>query len=239
MLGGAAWAVSACDGMQPSLWEARQDPTFVARSDSLARVTVDSVMSDVRLRRTAQRVGAVVFRSNCAVCHGSRGDARRGGCPDLRDDAWLWGGQPSQIEQTIAHGVRAPLDRSTRSSSMPRFDRVLSSTEMDLLAEFVSGKLAASPTSVAAERLYGKHCAVCHGTRGEGQTTIGAPRLTDDVHDQTRPETAFIRQVIADGIRGASMPDFQSRLSTGELRAVAVFVALWRPHPMGSASESP
>ncbi|TCT06140.1 cytochrome-c oxidase, cbb3-type subunit III [Aquabacter spiritensis] len=49
--------------------------------------------------------GAVVFKANCAVCHG---DDAKGkvelGSKNLTDGIWLYGGDKATIVQTIAHG---------------------------------------------------------------------------------------------------------------------------------------
>lgn len=49
--------------------------------------------------------GATLFQTNCLPCHGVKGEGKIG--PNLTDDQWLRGGNPSAIHQTIVEGVVA------------------------------------------------------------------------------------------------------------------------------------
>ena len=59
--------------------------------------------------------GERLFVNYCAVCHGS--DARgASGFPNLRDNDWLYGGAPEQIEASIRRTVFIRIRRVWRSS---------------------------------------------------------------------------------------------------------------------------
>jgi cytochrome c oxidase cbb3-type subunit 3 len=49
--------------------------------------------------------GAKVFAANCVACHESKGQGKIG--PNLTDNSWLHGGDPSQIWKTIKDGIPA------------------------------------------------------------------------------------------------------------------------------------
>jgi len=47
--------------------------------------------------------GKVIFSTNCAICHGDKGQGNIG--PNLTDEYWLHGGRYPQIFKTIFNGV--------------------------------------------------------------------------------------------------------------------------------------
>ena len=51
----------------------------------------------------AHKMGERLFVNYCSVCHGSDARGARG-FPNLRDNDWLYGGSPDQIEQSILNG---------------------------------------------------------------------------------------------------------------------------------------
>ena len=54
-------------------------------------------------------MGHRLYMTYCTVCHGSDARGVPGkGFPNLRDDDWLWGGAPEQIEETILKGRNPP-----------------------------------------------------------------------------------------------------------------------------------
>src|SRR5690606_21043780 len=117
-------------------------------------------------------IGQRLFLNNCAQCHGS--DARGSvGFPNLSDNAWLYGGEPEQIMQSITKG---------RHGVMPGFKGVIKPSEASDIAQYVrslSG-LAADPLRiVAGKRGFEATCVACHGVNGKGNTALGAPDLTD------------------------------------------------------------
>lgn len=82
------------------------------------------------------------------------------------------------------------------------------------------------------EKIFNQTCATgyCHGSKG---ATGGAPRLAARGFDQ-----AYINTTIARGIPGTTMPAFGSKLSRGDLTAVAGYVAALNGIS-GSAAQAP
>lgn len=75
------------------------------------------------------KIGAPVFRQNCAACHGENGKGNIAlGAPDLTDDAWLYSGDVNSIEQTI---------RSGRTNIMPSQRDKLRDETIHILAAYV------------------------------------------------------------------------------------------------------
>ncbi|MGD8768184.1 MAG: cytochrome-c oxidase, cbb3-type subunit III, partial [Methyloceanibacter sp.] len=88
-------------------------------SDKIAEGDFEAIKADPELLSFALAGGEAAFGDNCAPCHG-RGAQGFVGYPNLRDDAWIWGGSLEGIQQTILHGIRSD-DPQTRMSMMPAF----------------------------------------------------------------------------------------------------------------------
>ncbi|MES2825763.1 MAG: cytochrome-c oxidase, cbb3-type subunit III [Pseudomonadota bacterium] len=75
------------------------------------------------------KLGAPVFSSNCAGCHGSDGKGlQQLGAPNLTDAVWLYGGEPNELRQTLRNG---------RSGVMPAHEQMLKPERIHLLAAYV------------------------------------------------------------------------------------------------------
>lgn len=123
---------------------------------------------------------AALFAEHCAACHGEDGAGVAGLAPNLTDDAWIWGGDPETIYETIAYGVRVE-GFFARASEMPRFgeDGLLDAAAIAEVAAYVAA--LDDPAQLAAHEagreIYANQCEECHGEAGDGLQAIGAPRL--------------------------------------------------------------
>lgn len=161
----------------------------------------------------ALALGRSLFLNNCIACHGS--DARgAAGFPNLTDNDWLHGGEPSDIIESITHG---------REGVMPAWGAVLGPQGVDEVVAYVlslSGR-PAPEDKVAAGKARFVVCAACHGPDGKGNTVLGAPNLTDDIWLYGgSPET--IRETITNGRHG-KMPAHQW-LGEDKIRVLAAYV---------------
>jgi cytochrome c oxidase cbb3-type subunit 3 len=68
-----------------------------------------------------------IFTQTCAACHGMNGEGKIG--PNLTDDAWLHGGEPTAIYKTISGGVA--------QKGMPAWEPVLGQEKIRWLAAYV------------------------------------------------------------------------------------------------------
>jgi cytochrome c oxidase cbb3-type subunit 3 len=121
----------------------------------------------------ARKMGERLFASHCATCHGSDARGARG-FPNLRDDDWLWGGEPANIEQTILDGRIAgmpawgiPLGGEAGVSDVT--DYVLS----------LSGRKHDAEAATRGQAKFNMFCIGCHGVEGKGNVALGAANLTD------------------------------------------------------------
>jgi cytochrome c oxidase cbb3-type subunit 3 len=144
--------------------EARYGPIF----DRFQQTEIRTLARDDDAMQTAERL----FVNYCAQCHGS--DARGAtGYPNLRDDDWLWGGEPAQIKETIMNG---------RTGAMPSWEAALGEDGVFNVTEYVlslSGRQHDPSVAAKGREQYQQICVACHGPQGKGNTAMGAPDLTD------------------------------------------------------------
>jgi cytochrome c oxidase cbb3-type subunit 3 len=71
------------------------------------------------------------FQTICMACHGMDGKGNQMlGAPNLTDDIWLYGGNPSDIEYAVVNG---------RNGKMPAFNGLLNEDKRRILAAYVLG----------------------------------------------------------------------------------------------------
>ncbi len=172
------------------------------------------------LHRYAVARGASVFRAQCSQCHGS-GAAGAVGYPNLLDNDWLWGGTLEEVAYSVRHGIRNETDGDARYSQMPAFSDMLEPSEIEALVTFVP-TLADAEWESAGAVLYADNCASCHGERGLGDRSIGAPNLADAIW-LYGGDSASLAQTITNARFGV-MPAWGQRLTEGDVRAVSTYV---------------
>jgi cytochrome c oxidase cbb3-type subunit 3 len=202
------------------------------RSAWMARLESDpygSIMADEALMQTVRHTGRQLFGDNCAACHGRDG---KGGSnyPDLTDDDWLWGGGPELIEQTMRVGINTAHPDS-RIGQMPAFgrDEMLDRDQVRNVAAYVyslTNPDYSTPQNIdrinAGREVFVTTCVACHGENGEGNREVGAPNLTDAYWVYGGNLDTIIASVHAG--RQGHMPTWDERLTTAEIRTLAVYV---------------
>ncbi len=201
------------------------DAANAAITARLASTPLEEIAQDPALDSFAISAGAAVFRTWCAQCHGA-GAAGAKGYPNLLDDDWLWGGDIDAIHTTIAHGIRNEEDDDARYSQMPAFGELLEEQEIAQVVNYVmtlSGAAADDPALVAAgQTVFEDNCASCHGEKGLGDRTQGAPNLADAIWLFGGDAKTLTHTVT--NSRFGVMPSWQNRLTEAEMRAVASYV---------------
>jgi cytochrome c oxidase cbb3-type subunit III len=180
-----------------------------------------------------------LFALNCSTCHGS--DARGAkGFPNLTDQDWLWGGSEQSVYETIAHG---------RDGMMPAWGPVLGHDGVEQVMAYVltlsgrhSNEVPSSPERVSAgKEKFATLCAACHGADGKGNSTLGAPNLSDNIW-LDGGSVKDIRETISNG-RANHMPAHLERLGETEVRLLAAYVlSLSQPSALsqpGAAAAAP
>ena len=165
--------------------------------------------------KQAMEMGKRLYMTYCVQCHGA--DARGAkGFPNLTDGDWLYGGEPAQIEQTIADG---------RMGVMPAHAQLGADTIKDL-ANYVRSLSGLPNDSVRAakgkEAFASAGCSGCHGPDAKGMAAIGAPNLTDNVWLYGSSENTII-ETITNG-RQNKMPAWKEFLGEPKVHLLAAYV---------------
>ena len=167
----------------------------------------------------AVTVGERLFSAYCTTCHGSDARGARG-FPNLRDDDWLYGGEPAQIVASISNG---------RSGLMPAWGELLSEDDLRAAAYYVEHLAGRSIDRRAVEqgkRVYNTNCVVCHGADGGGNQQLGAPGLSDDIWVYGG-STRKIIESIEKG-RNGIMPPHESFLGPDKIHLIAAYIYQFR-----------
>lgn len=194
----------------------------------LADADLTAIATDPELNQFAVSAGAAVFKTWCAQCHGSgAAGVQASGYPNLLDDDWLWGGDIESIHTTITHGIRNTTDGDARYSEMPKFgaDGLLEAAQIEQVVQHVlaiSGQDHDAGLAAEGAMVFADNCAACHMEDGTGDRSQGAPNLTDAIW-LYGGDAASLADTVTNARFGV-MPDWTSRLSEDEIRAVAVYV---------------
>jgi cytochrome c oxidase cbb3-type subunit 3 len=195
---------------------ARETATNAARLDAafqrFDKYSVEQLAGD----REALAMGEVLFRDNCAACHGR--DAHGNpllGAPNLADNDWLYGGDGKAILTSILDG---------RHGAMPAWGPQFGDAGVENLANYVLS-LSSAPHD-ATKALAGKAlftvCAACHGPEGKGNPALGAPNLTDAIW-LYGGDLETVETTIREG-RGGIMPAWRARIGENDARVIAAYV---------------
>ncbi|MEO1921670.1 MAG: cytochrome-c oxidase, cbb3-type subunit III [Sphingomonadales bacterium CG12_big_fil_rev_8_21_14_0_65_65_10] len=199
--------------------------------EALARVPIERLPEDSALMAQAVAGGRAAFKVNCSQCHGSgAAGSQELGYPNLNDDDWLWGGDLKAIEYTLTHGIRQAGHDETRTSQMPPFAGAFDPAQLDALVSHVLSLSGKGQTSPAGAQLYADNCVACHGASGEGDRSVGAPRLNDAIWLRGSSREAIMRQIL--NPRMGMMPKWEGRLDPVTIKMLAAYV-----HSLGGGED--
>ena len=189
----------------------RMDATVKPLYDKYSAMDLQAIAGD----KQAMEMGKRLFLTYCMQCHGA--DARGAkGFPNLTDSDWQFGGEPAQIEQTIADG---------RMGMMPAHAQLGADTIKDL-ANYVRSLSGLPNDSVRAakgkEAFASAGCSGCHGPDAKGMQALGAPNLTDKVWLYGSSEATII-ETITNG-RQNKMPAWKEFLGDAKVHLLAAYV---------------
>ncbi|WKD50490.1 cytochrome-c oxidase, cbb3-type subunit III [Microbulbifer spongiae] len=175
----------------------------------------DMPIEEIAQSREALKMGSRIFANNCAVCHGADGGGNFG-FPDLTDNAWLYGGTPEKILETLYNG---------RQGVMPPQGPVIGEEGVKNTTEYVlslNGLEHDAAMAAEGQKVFNTVCMACHGLDAKGNQTLGAPNLTDDIwlYGSSREQ---IQHTIRGG-RSNMMPAQRDKLRDDKIRLVAAYV---------------
>jgi len=200
-----------------------------AQADLIASIETKSlseIRADAATFDFAQSGGRAAFLVNCSQCHGS-GASGSAGYPNLNDDDWLWGGKLEDIYATLKHGIRYERDSDTRYALMPAFgkDELLDRQQIAQVTQHVlalSGQAHDAAAAAAGAEVYAENCAACHGDKGLGDPTQGAPNIADPLWLYGGTANQIAAQIHAP--KHGVMPAWDFRLSDATLKQLAIYV---------------
>lgn len=163
----------------------------------------------------ALKMGQRLFMTYCTACHGS--DAGGGpGYPNLRDNDWLYGGQPEHIKTSITAG---------RTGVMPPWGAALGKEGLHNVSEYVmslSGRMVNAEAARAGKEKFQQMCIACHGADGKGNQSVGGPNLTDSIWLYGGSQTAIMKS-ISDG-RSGIMPAHGEFLDEAKIHLLTAYI---------------
>lgn len=172
-----------------------------------------------------------LYQLNCAACHGERGDGRSraqfGLDPPPRDFTTASAWQELSRERMILS-----VTHGRPGTAMVGWGGRLSTDEIAGIVDHIRASFMrppAQPQPGAGQALYKRHCAACHGDRGNGATWAHNslnPPPRDFTAPATRQELGRERMLLAvtHGRPGTAMMSFSGQLSPGEIEAVVDYV---------------
>lgn len=197
--------------------------------DQIEQMDFAAIQANPALMEVAKEAGAPLFGDNCAVCHGTRGTGGKG-FPDLAAKAWLWGGDPETIDETIRVGINSTHEE-TRTSQMLAFGRdgMLDRAQIGDVLAYVqsigetSEQVQAKPEAVArGSAIFAENCASCHGEDAKGMKDLGAPDLTDASWIYGG-DLQSLHTTVYSGRQG-HMPHWEGRLSATDRKILTLYV---------------
>lgn len=193
--------------------------------DRIEQASLEEIRNIPDLFDFAVAGGKSAFSVNCSQCHGA-GGAGAPGFPNLNDDAWIWGGSPEQILETVRVGIRSEHP-DTRFNQMPAFlvDELLSREAVSDVTEYVlqiSGQDHEAGAASRGRAVFSEQCASCHQASGKGDYELGSPDLTDAIwlYGGSREE---VQRTIANARNGV-MPAWEDKLDEVTRKQLAVYV---------------
>ncbi|KHD06825.1 cytochrome Cbb3 [Candidatus Thiomargarita nelsonii] len=161
-------------------------------------------------------LGHRLYMTYCTTCHGSDAGGVPG-YPNLRDDDWLYGGNPDAIKTTIMNGRQGMMPTATQNG-------LKSEAEINQVTQYVlslSGEQHDQAAATEGQKIFGRVCFACHGMEGKGMQAV-APNLTDKIWLYGGSE-AKIKESIANGRQG-KMPAHGEFLGEAKVHLLATYV---------------
>ena len=168
----------------------------------------------------AMKMGTRLFANNCALCHGAGGNGNYG-FPNLTDTAWLYGGTPEAIKQTITDG---------RNGQMPPWGPIIGEDNVLAVTEYVlkiAGEEHDATLAVTGESVFQGNCAACHMADGTGMHAVGAPNLIDDNWLYWDASKTDLRAAISHSVRNGRanvMPAQKDLLREEKIHLLSAYV---------------
>ena len=197
-------------------------------TDRIEKENFAAIQADDDVMQYVRGTGRTLFGDNCAVCHGTKATGGPG-FPSLVDNAWLWGGTPEDVFETIRVGINSD-HADSRIAQMMAFgrDEILDRKSILNVVAYIRSLSRPSTAgretqeTAAAQEIFATNCSSCHGDDAKGNKDMGAPDLTDSFWIYGGDEQSVYRTVY--GGRQGQMPAWEKRLSETDRKILTLYV---------------
>jgi len=197
--------------------------------------TVQNVTSST-LGAISAKQAEVIYRDNCAICHGDNGDANTRAQSGLRPPPRNFTTASSAIDLSRERMINSVAHGRPGTGMMAHKDR-FSEAEIEAVVDYIRDNFMMKAqqsdnsltTHVKGETTYVKYCSVCHGDKGN--TAIWAksglnPQPRDFGSAQSKAELTRERMInsVANGRPGTAMMPHSGRLTGQEIVEVVDYI---------------
>ncbi len=180
---------------------------------------------------------AKIYTDNCSICHGDKGDGNTRAQGSLRPPPRNFTTASAATELARERMIHSVMYGRPGTGMMAHKDR-LSDAEIEAVVDYIRDNFMILPEDkqsqqliqhVDGEKIYAKHCSVCHGDKGT--TAIWArsglnPQPRDFTTAQAREELTRERMIlsVANGRPGTAMMPHKDKLSEKEIEQVVEYI---------------
>ena len=176
--------------------------------------------------KTVEFEPELIYKNNCPVCHGDRGDGRSNASnsliPPPRDFTTAFDLTRARMIAIVTHGKPGTAITAWKSQ--------LSEKQIEAVVDYVRGTFIQPglEAHLAGGRIvYGHNCKSCHGDQGQGVVAAGmavAPRSFSVRGAKTRLTREHMIAAVTRGVPGTIMWGYDGKLSASHIAAAVDYV---------------
>lgn len=183
--------------------------------------------------RGSERDGSLIYKQNCASCHGRQGQGSIG--PSLNSRGFLSVASDRFLGLTLIHGRPNTAMPSWRDLDTQRTNDVIAymrswqelKSQKDKVMELVASSRQNSNISAGIGKiLYKSNCLTCHGQDGQGD--LGPSISTQEF--LTLIDDSYLYETLAHGREGTGMPAWRG-FSNEDMASLIMYIDKWLGSP--------
>lgn len=192
----------------------------------LAWIGCSSALAAEPARKPAAPTAELIYKDECSVCHGDRGDGRSRASNSLVPP-------PRNLaeagEMTREYMIAVVADGKPGTAMAPWKTR-LSPQQIEMVVDYVRNKFMQETIEShfsTGRMAYGHFCKSCHGEQGQGVVAAGltvAPRSFSAPRSKTELTRERMIAAVTRGVPGTLMWGFTERMSANQIGAVVDYV---------------
>ncbi len=191
---------------------------------------------DVSAARGNPRIGAALYRANCAACHGTSGEGGIGA--SLNSPTFLAIASDAFLRDTIVNGRPNTAMPAWREFNVQELSDLLAwlrqwqptRAETDKVLALCAGPETAAVSARVGGILYNANCVMCHGQDGGGDL---GPTLNTQAFLTVVPDRYLI-ETLVQGRPGTGMPSWH-HFSNEDVASIVRHMRTWQTEPAKDA----